>query len=417
MATSPNPQGPDLSMLRIEERARKRGGLSKALGWFAALLGIALGAMGLFFTLRAQKPVVEVATARGAGQKVTALLNASGYVTPRRRATVAAKITGQVTSVMADEGVHVKAGQVLATLDDSDARRRFESAKAERDATAASIADLKVNLADAERELKRAQELQASGIQSMQALDRARTTVESLQARIALAGEQVRAAEARITVAQQDLDNCVVRAPFEGLVVSKDAQLGEMVSPITAGGGFTRTGIATLVDMQSLEIEVDVNESFIARVKAGQSVTATLDAYPNWAIPARVRTVIPTADRQKATVKVRVSFLKLDPRILPDMGVKVAFLEDQPALPRSGTVPRSGKTAAQALIPSEAVRRENGAPVVYLVRDGRLERRAVSLGRQHGTDVEVMAGLTEGDQVLLRGPQELRDGQLVTIKQ
>ncbi len=415
MATSPNPQGPDLSMLRIDERARKRGRLGKALGLFVALLGLALGTMGVVFRLRAQKPVVEVATARGAGQKAVALLNASGYVTPRRRATVAAKITGQVTGVMAEEGMHVTAGQVLATLDDADARRRLESAGAERDATAASIADLKVNLADAERELGRAQELQAAGIQSMQALDRARTTVESLRARIALAEEQVRTGEARIRVAQQDLDNCVVRAPFEGLVVSKDAQVGEMVSPISAGGGFTRTGIATLVDMQSLEIEVDVNESYIARVKPGQTVVATLDAYPNWQIPARVRTVIPTADRQKATVKVRVSFLKLDPRILPDMGVKVAFLEDQPAAsPRRAGRPQ---TAAQALIPADAVRREDGAPVVYLVRDGRLERRAVSLGRQQGTDVEVVAGLSEGDQVVLRGPQELRDGQPVTIKQ
>ena len=272
-----------------------------------------------------------------------------------------------------------------------------------------------MNLADAERELGRAQELHASGIQSLQALDRARTTVESLRARIALAEEQVRAAESRIRVSQQDLDNCVVRAPFEGLVVSRDAQVGEMVSPISAGGGFTRTGIATLVDMQSLEIEVDVSESYIARVQRGQTVSATLDAYPNWQIPARVRTVIPTADRQKATVKVRVSFLKLDPRILPDMGVKVAFLEEQPALPRSGTGHR--QTAAQALIPSDAVRRENEAPVVYLVRDGRLERRAVSLGRQQGADVEVVAGLTEGDQVVLRGPQELRDGRAVTIKQ
>ncbi len=416
MATSPQPQGPDLSTLRIDERARNRRGPGKALGLFAALVVLALGTMGLVFALRIQKPVVEVAVARGAGQKVTTLLNASGYVTPRRRATVASKLTGQVTTVLAEEGMHVNAGQVLATLDDSDARRRLEFARAERDATAASIADLRVNLADAERELKRAEELHASGIQSLQTLDRARTAVESLRARISLADEQVRAAESRIRVSQQDLENCVVRAPFEGLVVSRDAQVGEMVSPISAGGGFTRTGIATLVDMQSLEIEVDVNESFIARVKPGQTVSATLDAYPSWQIPARVRTVIPTADRQKATVKVRVSFLKLDPRILPDMGVKVAFLEDPPALPRSGKKGRQ-ETAAQALIPSDAVRQENGAPVVYLVRDGRLERRAVSLGRQHGADVEVVAGLTEGDPVVLRGPRELRDGQQVKIKQ
>ena len=174
------------------------------------------------------------------------------------------------------------------------------------------------------------QELKTGGVTSQQALDLARTTADSYRARIALAREQIRAADARIKVAQQDLDNCTVRSPFDGIVVSKDAQVGEMVSPISAGGGFTRTGIATVVDMNSNEIEVDVNESYIARVLPGQPVTATLDAYPDWKIPCKVRTVIPTADRQKATVKVRISFDKLDPRILPDMGVKVAFLSDEP---------------------------------------------------------------------------------------
>src|SRR5262249_22717307 len=150
--------------------------------------------------------------------------------------------------------------------------------------------------------------------------------VQSYEARIALVKEQIHAAEAKIQVAQQDVDNAIIRAPFAGMVVSKDAQRGEIVSPVSAGGGFTRTGIATIVDMTSLEVEVDVNESYIARVQPGQKVTATLDAYPDWQIPAKVRTIIPTADRQKATVKVRISFDKLDPRILPDMGVKVSFL-------------------------------------------------------------------------------------------
>jgi RND family efflux transporter MFP subunit len=212
-------------------------------------------------------------------------------------------------------------------------------------------------------------------------------------------------------VAQRDVDNCTVHAPFDGIVVSKDAQRGEMVSPISAGGGFTRTGIATIVDMNSLEIEVDVNESYIARVQPGQSVTATLDAYPDWQIPARVRTVIPTADRQKATVKVRISFLKLDPRILPDMGVKVAFFGDEPAGGKTAE-----KAAAQAVIPRQAVREENGKRVVYLVREGRLERRAVSLGESRGDDVEILAGVSEGDQVVVKGPESLRDGLTVEIK-
>src|SRR5436305_5371255 len=154
---------------------------------------------------------------------------------------------------------------------------------------------------------------------------------DSLNAKINLVKQQARAAQSRIGISEQEIENCVIRAPFDGILGSKDAQRGEMVSPVSAGGGFTRTGIATIVDMGSLEIEVDVNESYIARVKAGQPVTAVLDAYPDWQVPAKVRTVIPTADRQKATVKVRATFDRLDPRILPDMGVKVAFLGDQPS--------------------------------------------------------------------------------------
>jgi RND family efflux transporter MFP subunit len=408
--TSRAPQ-PDLATLKIDDRSRSGGKAGKRLGLFAAMLGAAVLLGGAILAVRGQKPEVEVASARPAGDpRNEALLNASGYVTPRRRATVAAKITGRVTAVYTDEGMRVKAGQVLATLDDSDARVRLVSAKADRDASAAAIQDLQVNLANAERELKRTQDLQASGVQTEQALDQARTTVASLKARIDLTKEQVRAADARIQVAQQDVENATIRAPFEGLIVSKDAQVGEMVSPISAGGGFTRTGIATLVDMQSLEIEVDVNESFIARVKPGQKVIATLDAYPNWQIPTRVRTVIPTADRQKATVKVRISFDKLDPRILPDMGVKVAFLgEEQPR-------DKTKAAEAKALIPKSAIRNEAGKPIVFSVRENKLERRAVSVGAEHGNDVEVIAGVAPGDTLVVRGPESLHDGQAVAVK-
>ena len=407
MVTRQASSSPDLSTLKIDDRARRRSSPGRRVALYVTALACLLVALGVFFAFTGRKPAVGVVLAQSPENQQATLLNASGYVTPRRRATIAAKITGQVTAVYADEGMHVKAGQELARLDDSDARVRLQSAKAERDASAATIADLEVNLANARRELARSKGLQAAGVRSVEALDQSQTAVESLQARLALARKQVDATEARIGVAEQDLDNCTVRAPFEGLVVSKDAQVGEMVSPISAGGGFTRTGIATIVDMQSLEIEVDVNESNIALVKPGQSVSATLDAYPSWNIPARVRTIIPTADRQKATVKVRISFLKLDPRILPDMGVKVAFLADRAA---------QGQSPVQALIPSEAVRQESGKPVVFLVREGRVEKRVVSLGARRGSDVEVLAGLTQGERVVVRGPEDLRPGQAVEIK-
>lgn len=400
----------DLSALRIADSARTGDGAGRTLRLLAGGLVLLLIVAGLAYAFRSRPSLVEVVAARAAasGSSGPALLNASGYVTPRRRASVAAKITGRVSDVLIDEGMPVAAGQILATLDDSDARSRLVAAEAQRDVAQASIKDYEVNLANAERDLKRTADLQGDGGASVQMLDQARTTVESFKAKIALAKEQVKAAEAAIAVAQRDLDNCTVRAPFAGIVVSKDAQRGEIVSPISAGGGFTRTGIATVVDMQSLEIEVDVNESHIAKVTPGQRVEATLNAYPDWKIPAKVRTVIPTADRQKATVKVRIAFDALDPRILPDMGIKVAFL---------GEAPETGQTApARAVIPKAAVRDDGGKPVVYVLREGKLERRAVTVGRTRGDEVEVLAGVSEGEQVVVKAPEGLKDGQSADIK-
>jgi RND family efflux transporter MFP subunit len=399
---------PDLSALRIEDNARATRSSNRTARIIALIVLVAAGITGSAMAYFNRRPEVEVAVARPAGEAGAAtLLNASGYVTPRRRATVAAKITARVVEMLADEGMAVKEGQLLARLDDTDAKKRVLASRVAREVAAASVKDLQVTQVGAERELNRTQRLRESGVFSDQSLDNARTTTDSLRARIAVAREQVRAAEANMAIAKLDLENCEVRAPFAGVVVSKDAQIGEMVSPISAGG-FTRTGIATIVDMSSLEIEVDVNESYIARVAVGQRVEATLDAYPEWRIPAKVRTVIPTADRQKATVKVRIEFDALDPRILPDMGVKVAFLAEAKAN-QSAAVPR-------ALVPKDAVRQDRGKPVVYVLTESQLERRAITAGAARGDDVEVMAGLTSGDEVVVRGPKELADGQKVRVK-
>ncbi len=399
----------DLSALKIADSARTGDGSGKTFRLLGGGLVVVLVVAGLAFAFRGKPSLVEVAAARAAtnGSKGAALLNASGYVTPRRRATVAAKITGRVSEVYVEEGMRVSAGQVLATLDDSEARSRLAASEAQRDVALASIKDYEVNLVNAERDMKRVAELQGAGGASVQMLDQAKTNVESFRAKIALSREQVRAAEAAIAVAQRDLDNCTVRAPFAGIAVSKDAQRGEMVSPISGGGGSTRTGIATVVDMESLEVEVDVNESYIARVAPGQKVEAILNAYPDWRIPAKVRTVIPTADRQKATVKVRISFDSLDPKILPDMGVKVAFL---------GEAPAPGAAAARATVPKAAVRDEGGKPVVYVVHEGKIERRAVTLGVSRGEEIEVMAGVSEGEQVVVKAPEGLKDGQSADVR-
>jgi RND family efflux transporter MFP subunit len=420
MTTFPDTAKPDLGSLRIHDGQRAKSGMGKRIIYTAIPVLIFAGIVAAAFAFRSQKPVVEVVTAAkpDAGGHQTAL-NASGYITPRRRATIAAKITGRVTGVFFDEGTRVAQGQLLATLDDLDVKRSLDSAKADRDSAQAAIADYEVQLKNAQITLRRAEQLQKAGVQTQEALDNATMTVDSLKAKIALAKQQVTGSEARIAVAQQAVDNCTIRAPFGGIVVSKDAQVGEMVSPNSAGGGFTRTGIATIVDMKSNEIEVDVNESYIAKVKEGQQVTATLDAYPERPIPSKVRTVIPTADRQKATVKVRITILNLDKYdfILPDMGVKVAFLEEEK--PAEKVKGKEGEKAPQAVafIPKTAVRSDSAASFVFLVKDGRLERRAVSLGTDRGTDVAVLAGVIPGDSLVVKGPESLRDGDKVEIRQ
>jgi RND family efflux transporter MFP subunit len=406
----------DLSSLKIEDSHRSGGSGGKVWKFLLALLAVALLVGGGLAAMRSRTPAVELAEARPVdANQPKALLDASGYVTPRRRATVAAKITGRVTSVLFDEGVTVKDGQLLATLDDSDVKRALDAAVADRNSAQAAIADYQVQLQYAQLSLHRTQQLEAAQVESQDALDVAKTNVDSLKAKIALAKEQVAASQTRIEVAQQNVDNCLIRAPFAGVIVSKDAQVGEIVSPLSAGGGFTRTGIATIVDMNSNEIEVDVNESYIARVEPRQKVTATLDAYPDWKIPSHVRTIIPTADRQKATVKVRISFDKLDPRILPDMGVKVSFLSDEPPQPKEKS---AEKALPKVVIPQTAVHGQGDDAHVFIFHDGKLERRAVNLGNVNGSsDVEVVAGVKAGDQVVVNGSENLRDGQEVSVKQ
>jgi RND family efflux transporter MFP subunit len=342
---------------------------------------------------------------REARASQAAVLNASGYVTPRRRATISAKITGKIAEVLIDEGMQVKAGDVLARLDDSDAIVALRATEAQSAVAAAALGELQVRLANAARDLKRVQELRTQNLVSDRDLDNAETSVASYEAEIKVAESSVTAAERAAGITRQNVENCVVRAPFAGIVVSKDAQPGEMVSPISAGGGYTRTGVATIVDMGSLEIEVDVNESYIARVTPGQRVEAVLDAYPDWRTPSRVRTVIPTADREKATVKVRITFDELDPRILPNMGVKVSFLEGA----------EDSTSANLTFVPSDAVRREKDQAYAFVIKDGRVERRGIRTGRESGSDIEIIAGLRSGEQVVTSSGGEIHDGSRVSI--
>ena len=400
----------DLSALRIEREPLDAG--SRSLGkWIFMLVLVAAIAGAAWYWLTLERPIeVEVATVteRAAGAQAS-VLNASGYVTARRRATVSSKVTGKVIEVNVEEGMGVREGQILARLDDSTLQATLRLYRAQLEAAKRQIPESEVRLAQARVMLRRQEELRKEGLNTPNDIDNAKAEVDSLIARIASAQEQVNVAESQIAMQQTAIEDTIIRAPFTGVAISKDAQAGEMVSPVSAGGGFTRTGISTIVDMKSLEIEVDVNESYINRVRPGQPVSATLDAYPDWQIPANVITLVPTADRQKATVLVRIGFQKLDPRILPDMGVKVTFLRDAD----SSDVP-----AAQSvtLVPQAAVRKDGDSSFVFVVRQDTVERRAIKTAGTDGDRLEVVAGLKGGDQVVISPPPELSEGMLIREK-
>lgn len=389
------------------EKTSKGGGL--ALGLLALLLVLAAGLGWWWFNRNAAATVRTATVERVSTHNAAAatVLDASGYVTARLRATVSSKITGKIVEVLVEEGMKIDKGQLLARLDDSTARRQLSLAEAELGVARRSLAETEVHLADAKRTQRRLDKLVAGAVSSQAQLDTATADVDALGARLELGREQVSVAERRLELRRQELDDTFIRAPFAGVAVTKNAQPGEMISPVSAGGGFTRTGVCTLVDMGSLEIEVDVNEAYINRVKPGQRVTAVLDAYPDWKIPAQVIIAVPTADRQKATVMVRIGFDELDPRLLPDMGVRVSFLDDeQPETTEAQ--PRS-----RLLIPEAALRRDGEQDVVFLLRGDVVERRAIKVGNRVDGQAEIEAGLTAGERVVIEGPETLAEGDRV----
>jgi RND family efflux transporter MFP subunit len=355
--------------------------------------------------------VAPVAMKPGGPSAASAVLNASGYVVARRRATVSSKVTGKVMDVLIEEGHPVRAGQVVAHLDDSQARAALNLAEAQFAASKKSMAEDEAKLKEQELTLKRRQALIKEKVVGQAEVDDAQSLVDSTKARIEFSREQTAVSERNVELQKTNLDDMIVRAPFAGVVISKDAQPGEMISPVSAGGGFTRTGIGTIVDMTSLEIEVDVNETYINRVTPNQKVDAALDAYPDWRIPAHVITTIPSADRQKATVKVRIGFDRLDPRILPDMGVKVSFLKDAPP-DGQGAVP-----APRVVVPKSAIRSADGRSIVFVLKEDRVERRAVSVGVENGDQVELVSGVSAGERVVVDGPATLKDGDKVRVQQ
>jgi RND family efflux transporter MFP subunit len=404
-----------LNQLRIDRGASEEGSPPRARLWIRVALALFLVGAALVWILgRGEATPVVVAPARAIATvgSSASVLDATGYVTARRQATVSAKITGKVSTLLIEEGQRVAEGEVLATLDDAEARAEVALRHAQVEASRAGLAEIQSALANAEREFERQRELEARKLTSVSALDAARTHAEALRARLASQQSEVKVTEEALHGARVQLDNTIVRAPFAGVVTVKAAQPGEMISPISAGGGSIRTGIGTIVDMDSLEIQVDVSEAYINRVQAGQPVEAVLNAYPDWRIPAEVIAIVPTADRSKATVKVRIALRAKDSRIVPEMGVRVAFLEEQWAA--TGTPAAS--VVSGVLVPSAAIRQDGGNDVIYVMRDDRAERRVVTLGRVLGDSRQVQAGVSAGESVIVEAPATLKDGDAVVPK-
>jgi RND family efflux transporter MFP subunit len=397
-----------LAQLRIDRSAPVVEGRSKRRPWIiaAALLVLALAAVGWWLaSARAALAVhTQPARAMSAGGGANAsVLDATGYVTARREATVSAQITGTLTEVLIEEGDHVKAGQVLGRLDDTAQRAALAQAQAQVNSAQALLVQSQANLNQSERDVQRAEDLVKRNLVSEQAVEQARTQVAAQGAQALSQRKLIDLAQANLRSAQVQLDYCTVRAPFTGVVIAKAAQVGEIISPFSAGGGFTRTGIGTIVDMDSLEIEVDVNEAYINRVQPGQPVESVLNAYPDWRIPSHVIAIIPTADRSKATVKVRIGLDVKDPRIVPDMGVRVSFLEEKKAQEQPQERPHG------VLVPVAAIRSEQDRPVVFVMKDGKAERRTVTLGPTYGDSRQVLTGIATGESVIVDPPAELKD--------
>jgi RND family efflux transporter MFP subunit len=401
-----SPDKQTLDQLKIKRpTTQPRGNVAGRLGGVVLLLAVVAAAIWFFM----QPKAVEIRTATALAAKTEGprtLLNASGYVTARRQATVSSKATGRVLDVLVEEGLKVEEGQVLAHIDASNVEANLALARAQLESARSALGETKASLELAEKALTRTQKIADVQGVSIADVDRAFADAAMLRARLARLEADLNVANGQIEIWKQQLDDTIIRAPFSGVVISKNAQPGEMISPMSSGG-FTRTGICTLVDMSSLEVEVDVNESYINRVTAGQPVVVTLDSYPDWRIPSKVIAIIPTADRQKATVRVRVGFEALDPRILPDMGLKVAF---------QGAAEAQAKPVHFITVPKSAVRRIDGRDIVWIVRGDQLERRAVTVDTALGDQISLAAGLDGGERVVVEGPENLNEGSKVTEK-
>jgi len=343
---------------------------------------------------------------RGGGGAVAVVAN--GYVVARTKAAVSAKIPGRLAQLNVSEGSNVQKGDILARLDNADYAAAVGQAEAGLASAKATLIEAQSDRDQMQRDYVRVRDIHAQNpnLVSPQDVENADSRARQAEARFGAQSARVDAAAAALRVAQANLENTYIRAPFSGTVLRKEAEVGEVVAP-SVGGGLTRGAVVTMADLATLEVEVDVNEAYIARVQNGQQARITLDAYPDTAFRGAVRQIIPTADRQRATVQVKVSILDRDGRILTEMGAKVEFL---------GAASSQQATARpRVIVPADAVRSENGRDVVWIVRDGRLQRRDVDAGPVSGNFREIRSGLSGGEQLLVGGIETPKEGQRVKV--
>ncbi len=384
----------DLSGLRLD----KSGAVSRQKRKVprGRLIAAGVAVLALLIVLIAVRPAIEVQTATVAkvypSQSFT-LLNASGYVVAQRKAAVASKATGRLDWLGVEEGSRVKSGQIIARLENRDVLAAADQAEA-------GLTNAKADLADAQLNYDRMKDLRSKGYIAQTDFDTADTRLKRSQA-------AVTGAEAALRAAQVAVEYTLIRAPFDAVVLTKDADIGDIVTPLGAAAN-AKASVVTIADMTSLQVEVDVSESNIEKVKPGQPCEIQLDALPDARFPGAVHMIVPTADRTKASVMVKVRFVQLDPRVLPEMSARVAFL-GRPVAPAEETP----KTAVNPA----AVRDDGGRKQVFVVKDGRAVATAVTLGERIGDFIEVTGGLTPGQTIVLDPPKKLRNGSKLKRKE
>jgi RND family efflux transporter MFP subunit len=407
----------DLSGLAIDRdtkpptRRGRRGILFLVLG---AVLALAL--VLAVAVLRPRTAEVSVARAEALGGApglgAAEVLTASGYVVARQRASVSSEVAGRLEALYVSEGSRVREGQVLGVLRNEDQRAAVASAQAALRAEEAARVEAEASARELALQLRRSRELLERGLVSRAEFDEIEAREEVARARVASAAAEVENARSRLRAARIDLDKTFIRAPFAGAVLRKEAEVGEIVSPIPSSGGLTRGAIVTMANLATLEVEVDVNEGYVGRAREGMRAEIALDADPSERYPGRVRQIVPTADRQKATVQVKVAFDSLDARVLPEMGAKVTFLADAAPAPDGGAAVPTGAV----IVPGAAVREREGRAVVFVVEDGRAAARTVA-PRPMGRDrVILTGGVAAGEMVIVEGPEDLADRTPVRVR-